>query len=66
MPSIMEQVLTGITERVDQIVTDQRLPGLTLGIVRDQELVWSKGFGHADLEHRNKLVVKSRQTHTTN
>ena len=50
MPSIIEQVLPSITERIDQIVFDQRLPGLAVGIVRDQELVWSAGFGHADLE----------------
>lgn len=26
------------------------LPGLSVGIVYDQELVWSRGFGHANLE----------------
>lgn len=25
------------------------LPGMSIGIVYDQELVWSRGFGHADL-----------------
>src|SRR5688572_14110977 len=28
------------------------LPGLSLGIVRGQELVWTRGFGFADLERR--------------
>ena len=50
MPSIIEQVLTGITERIDQITFDQRLPGLAVGIVRDQEFVWSAGFGYSDME----------------
>src|SRR6188768_1583869 len=26
-----------------------RLPGLTVGIVKNQELVWSKGYGKADV-----------------
>lgn len=25
-------------------------PGLSIGIVHDQELVWAKGFGYADVE----------------
>jgi CubicO group peptidase (beta-lactamase class C family) len=54
MPSIIEQAVTRITERIDQIVLDQRLPGLAVGIVRDQELVWSAGFGHADLETKRR------------
>lgn len=28
------------------------LPGLSLGIVYDQDLVWSRGFGHADIEKK--------------
>ena len=26
------------------------LPGVAVGVVSDQELVWAKGFGHADIE----------------
>jgi D-alanyl-D-alanine carboxypeptidase len=26
------------------------LPGIAVGVVSDQELIWTKGFGHADLE----------------
>ena len=54
MPSITEQALTGITERIDQIILEKRLPGLAVGIVRDQEFVWSAGFGHADLETKRR------------
>ena len=50
MPSINEQTLTGVTERIGQIACDQRLPGLAIGIVRDQEFVWSAGFGYTDTE----------------
>ena len=26
------------------------LPGLSVGVVHDQDLVWARGFGYADLE----------------
>lgn len=28
------------------------LPGLSIGIVYDQELIWSRGFGHADVDKK--------------
>jgi len=27
-------------------------PGLSIGIVHDQELIWSRGFGYADVEKK--------------
>lgn len=39
---------------VDQLLADtikeRNLPGLSAGVVYDQELIWSKGYGYADLE----------------
>src|SRR4051812_29994988 len=32
-------------------VTEHRLPGASVGIVRDGRLVWSHGYGFADREH---------------
>jgi D-alanyl-D-alanine carboxypeptidase len=52
MPSIDEPLQTEITERIDQIVRDQRLPGLAVGVVQDQDLVWSAGFGYSDTERQ--------------
>jgi D-alanyl-D-alanine carboxypeptidase len=34
---------------VQQRVIDQELPGLSIGIVYDQELIWAKGYGYAEL-----------------
>src|SRR5262245_37973118 len=28
------------------------LPGLSIAIVHDQDIVWSKGFGHADVDKK--------------
>jgi CubicO group peptidase (beta-lactamase class C family) len=30
----------------------EEIPGISAGVVYDQELIWSKGFGYADLENR--------------
>lgn len=42
--------------RVDQLLADtvkeRNLPGMSASVVYDQELIWSKGYGLADLERR--------------
>ncbi len=35
------------------------LPGLTMGIVYDQELIWEKGFGFADLKKKTPATPQS-------
>lgn len=35
------------------------LPGLTMGIVYDQQLVWQKGFGYADVEKKIAATPKT-------
>ena len=48
--SMIQQVLPEIVDWLEQIVSRQQIPGLAIGIVHDQQLVWSQGFGAADLE----------------
>jgi CubicO group peptidase (beta-lactamase class C family) len=35
---------------IEQQVAHRNLPGLSIAIVFDQEIVWTKGYGYADLE----------------
>lgn len=35
------------------------LPGLTMGIIYDQELIWKKGFGFADLKKKTPVTPQS-------
>ena len=35
------------------------LPGLVIGVVHDQEVVWSKAYGHADLERGTPMRTDS-------
>ena len=39
-----------LEERVAAFVTEHRLPGAAAGIVAEDELVWSFGYGYADVE----------------
>jgi CubicO group peptidase (beta-lactamase class C family) len=34
----------------------RELPGLSLGVIHDQTLVWSRGFGWADVKHRTRAT----------
>ena len=48
----MDITQTDVPDRIEQLVQEQRLPGLAVGIVRDQELIWSSGFGYANIERQ--------------
>ena len=41
------------------------LPGLSIGIVQDQELVYSKGFGFADIKEKIPATPAVSYTHLT-
>ena len=41
-------------------ITYRNLPGVVVGVVADQDLVWAKGFGHADLTTRASMEVDTR------
>ena len=36
------------------------LPGVVVGVVADQELVWAKGFGHADVAAGRPMQLDTR------
>jgi len=37
----------------------RNLPGVAVGVVHDQQLVWAKGFGYADLDARTPMTPKT-------
>jgi CubicO group peptidase (beta-lactamase class C family) len=39
-------------QQVESVRGRLKIPGLSVAIVKDQELLWTKGFGFADLENR--------------
>ena len=44
---------------VDAQMKYYNLPGLTMGIVYDQELIWEKGFGFADLKKKTPATSQT-------
>ena len=65
-------ILADIENELEQVLQDERLPGLSVGIVVDQELSWSRGLGTRDLatgepadEHTLHRVASITKTLTT-
>ena len=44
--------LAQLDAQLAAVVRERNLPGLSAGVVYDQELIWAKGYGYADLERR--------------
>ena len=44
---------------VNEQMLYRHLPGLAVGIVVDQDLVWAKGYGHADLDKRLPVTAQT-------
>ena len=54
----LDKSLKGFDKYIEQVMKDWNSPGIVVGIVIKNELVYSKGFGYRDLE--NKLPVSSK------
>jgi CubicO group peptidase (beta-lactamase class C family) len=46
------EVLAQFEEEMEYLRQTLKIPGMSVAIVQDQELVWAKGFGYADLENQ--------------
>ena len=44
---------------LDAHLAYQRFPGISIGIVHDQKLVWCRGFGYADRESQRPATLKT-------
>jgi CubicO group peptidase (beta-lactamase class C family) len=40
-----EQIVARLEQRIPQLMKDGDVPGLSIGLLRDGELVWRHGFG---------------------
>ena len=41
-----------LEQQLDQIREQLKIPGMSVAVLKDQQVVWSKGFGYADLAGR--------------
>lgn len=46
---LLAAVMPKLTGRIHQVMAQQGVPGVALAVVRDQETIWSGGFGYADV-----------------
>jgi len=47
-----KQLLARFEKQVDELRGRLRIPGMSAAIIKDQKVVWAKGFGFADAESR--------------
>jgi D-alanyl-D-alanine carboxypeptidase len=45
---------------MDSQIAYRGLPGVAVGVVADQDLVWSKGFGYADVAARRPMTAETK------
>lgn len=45
---------------LDGQIAIRQLPGVVVGVVSDQDLIWAKGFGHADVESGRPMELDTR------
>src|SRR5574341_1087341 len=45
---------------LDGQIAIRQLPGVVVGVVSDQDLIWAKGFGHANIDARRPMELDTR------
>ncbi|MBS3785085.1 MAG: beta-lactamase family protein [Anaerolineae bacterium] len=53
-PDTFTEYLDG---RIPRLMNQYDIPGASVAVVRDGDLVWSEAYGYADLEHERKMRV---------
>jgi CubicO group peptidase (beta-lactamase class C family) len=43
-------VFAAVDAWIDGVQIYDKVPGISVGIVRDQDLIWSNGYGYSNLE----------------
>ena len=47
-------------ERVSKLVSEKKIPGLSVSVIKDDKIIWSEGFGFADLEQKVKATPQTK------
>ena len=51
----------GLRQKAEEIVSKHKLPGMGLGVVSSNEVLFSEGFGYAEIETKNPHTEKTIQ-----
>lgn len=52
MPNNEAARLTRFEQELEQLRSVLKIPGISAGVVKDGQLIWSKGFGYSDYENK--------------
>lgn len=55
----LEQRLAWLDEQLEQARVDNHIPGMAIAIVRDDALVWARGFGVTDLDTNTPVTPET-------
>ena len=55
-----EQVIAQGRKMIDDTMAKQKIPGLSVAVAVDGEIVWSEGFGFADLENHVRVTPATK------
>ena len=61
MPSFTPQDADRIRAAAREIIAAHRIPGISIGVVYGQDLVFAEGFGFADIEAQTPQAPERRQ-----
>jgi len=59
-PKNYEQAITESRKMIEDTMAKQNIPGLSIAVAVDGELIWSEGFGFADLENHVRVTPATR------
>lgn len=51
--------LKGLDQYVDQLMKEWKAPGVAVGIVKDNKLIYKKGFGYTGLDKKHKVTPET-------
>lgn len=61
MPTFTPQDFDRIRAAAREVIAEHRLPGMSIGVVSGQDLVFAEGFGFADIESQRPQAPELRQ-----
>ena len=59
MSSDLISNISVLTAWIESRMAYKALPGVAIGIIYDQEMIWSKGFGYADIENKKPVTPQT-------
>ena len=59
IPEDEKEVTRQFSRLLEDLRRDLKIPGLSAAIVRDENVLWSEGFGYADLENKIKATPET-------